>query len=289
MNAAALLRAAAQRLRAAGVPDPRNDAAQLLASVTGRPALSLRLDTDYEPTEEAAAAFEGLLLRRMDREPLQYILGTQPFLGRAFHVDGRVLIPRPETELLAEEAIRCLRAVSGAKRALDLCCGSGCLAVSMKLEVPEAEVTAADLSADALAVTALNAETLGAGLTLCRGDLWEAVGEARYDVIVSNPPYIPREDCRTLQAEVLREPMMALDGGTDGLDFYRRIAEGAPLHLLPGGTLLLEVGLGEARDVAALLIAAGLTDCRVLRDWNDVERMVTGKTSSASHSFGTFP
>lgn len=277
MNAAALLRHTAARLKAAGIPDSGNDAAQLLSALTGRPALSLRLDMDYEPDAELCTAFEALVQRRLNREPLQYILGNQPFLGRMFHVDDRVLIPRPETELLAEEAILRLKEAAGSpSKALDLCCGSGCLAVSLKLAVPAAQVSAADLSTGALAVTAMNAETLGADLTLFQGDLWEAVPGEIYDVIVSNPPYIPREDCKSLQEEVLREPMMALDGGVDGLDFYRRIAEGAPAHLTAGGWLLLEVGIGEAEEVSALLTAAGFTRCSILRDWNDIPRIVMG-------------
>ena len=131
-------------------------------------------------------------------------------------MDERVLIPRPETELLAERAIAALREHPHPV-ALDLCCGSGALAVSMSLEVPGAQVHAADLSPDALAVTAKNAELLGASVTLHQGDLFAAVPETAFDVIVSNPPYIPSADCLTLQEEVRREPLMALDGGADGL------------------------------------------------------------------------
>ena len=273
-----LLKDTACRFRAAGIPDPEVDAALLLARVTGRNPLTLRLDAEQGPTPDQLAAFEALCQRRLTREPLQYVLGDQPFLGRSFLVDSRVLIPRPETELLAERAIADLRRRRGeGLRALDLCCGSGCLAVSMALEMPSVAVDASDLSPDALAVTGANAARLGASVTCLLGDLWDAVGETRYDVIVSNPPYIPAAACDALQPEVLREPRMALDGGADGLDFYRRIAEGAPRHLRPGGTLLLEVGHDQAGPVSDLLMAAGLTAVCAHPDLCGIRRMVEGR------------
>lgn len=278
MNCRQLIKQAAVRLRDAGIPDPEVDAALLLSHLTGKPALALRLDMDTRLDEDVLAAFDGLIQRRLTREPLQYMLGSQPFFGRDFQVDPRVLIPRPETELLAERAAAALQAAAcrleAAPTALDLCCGSGCLAVTMKLETPYTDVHAADLSSDALAVTRANAQALHADITLHQGDLWDAIGEGRFDVIVSNPPYIPREECRTLQAEVLHEPLMALDGGDDGLDFYRRIAQGALTHLTPGGVLLLEVGAGQGPDVCALLTGAGLTNTAIHNDFNDIGRMV---------------
>lgn len=278
MTSRQLIKQSAVRLREAGIPDPEVDASLLLSHLTGKPALSLRLDMDTQLSEDTLAAFDSLLQRRLTREPLQYMLGTQPFCGRMFYVDSRVLIPRPETELLAERAVAALNDAaqrhSSHPAALDLCCGSGCLAVTMKLACPDADVHAADLSGDALDVTQLNAAALQADVTLHQGDLFDAIGEGRFDVIVSNPPYIPREECRTLQPEVLMEPMMALDGGDDGLDFYSRIAQGAPAHLIPGGVILLEVGAGQAEDVAQLLTDAGLTNTAIHNDFNDIGRMV---------------
>ena len=185
-----------------------------------------------------------------------------------------MLIPRPETELLAERAIAALREHPH-PIALDLCCGSGALAVSMSLEFPGAQVHAADLSPDALAVTAKNAELLGASVTLHQGDLFAAVPEIAFDVIVSNPPYIPSADCLTLQEEVRREPMMALDGGTDGLNFYRRIAADAPKFLRPGGVLLLEVGFDQAEAVMALL--ADFADVQAHEDYQHIPRMIEAR------------
>ena len=268
-------RAAAAQLRTAGVPDPAWDSGQLMSRVTGLAPLMARL-SERELTAEEAAAFDALVQRRLQREPLQYILGTQDFCGRSFAVDGRVLIPRPETELLAERAVRALQDFGSGAHALDLCCGSGCLGITLALEVPSAQVDMADLSEDALAVTRKNAERLGAQVSLLRGDLWDAVDARQYQLIVSNPPYIPDADCLALQAEVMREPPMALKGGMDGLDFYRRIAAGLRKHLLPGGVLLLEVGFDQAERVAELLRAAGCeTACH--EDYQHILRMVEAR------------
>lgn len=274
MNPRALLKATASAFRNAGIPDPEVDAALLLSHVTGQPPLSLRLDMTTVLPDGVLTRFDALVSRRLTRQPLQYLLHTQPFLGRDFYVDERVLIPRPETELLAERAIAALREHPH-PIALDLCCGSGALAVSMSLEVPGAQVHAADLSPDALAVTAKNAELLGASVTLHQWDLFAAVPETAFDVIVSNPPYIPSADCLTLQEEVRREPMMALDGGTDGLDFYRRIASDAPKFLRPGGVLLLEVGFDQAEAVMALL--ADFADVQAHEDYQHIPRMIEAR------------
>lgn len=274
MNPRALLKATASAFRNAGIPDPEVDAALLLSHVTGQPPLSLRLDMTTVLPDDVLTRFDALVSRRLTRQPLQYLLHTQPFLGRDFYVDERVLIPRPETELLAERAIAALREHPHPV-ALDLCCGSGALAVSMALEVPGAQVHAADLSPDALAVTAKNAELLGASVTLHQGDLFSAVPETAFDVIVSNPPYIPSADCLTLQEEVRREPMMALDGGADGLNFYRRIASDAPKFLRPGGVLLLEVGFDQAEAVMALL--ADFADVQAHEDYQHIPRMIEAR------------
>lgn len=272
-----LLRALTAELDAAGVPDAPVDAALLLSHVTGQPPLNLRLDSWSQVSPGDEDRVRRLAARRMERTPLQYILGLQPFLGRDFHVDERVLIPRPETELLAERAVAALQGYAD-PTALDLCCGSGCLAVSLALGVPGAQVHAADLSPGALAVTRMNAKALGASLTLHEGDLFGALPEGlRFHVIVSNPPYIPAKDCLTLQEEVLREPMMALDGGADGYDFYRRIAREAPARLHEGGTLLMETGHDQAENVMALCRQAGLTPVGIHEDYQHIPRMVEAR------------
>ena len=270
-----LIRQTARRFRKAGVPDPEVDAALLLSHLMGRAPLDLRLDMDHDVPADVQTEYDALCLQRVQRVPVQYLLHVQDFLGHTFYVDDRVLIPRPETELLAERAIDALKAVSSAvPTALDLCCGSGCLCVSIALACPQAHVHGADLSADALAVSQKNAQQLGAAITFHQGDLFAAVGALRFDVIVSNPPYIPTTDCEGLQDEVLLEPHMALDGGKDGLDFYRRIAHDAPAHLNAGGVVLMEVGFDQGEAVRNLMAAASFHDCQVHSDYNDIPRMV---------------
>ena len=273
MTPCELIRQTAALFHSAGVPDPAWDSALLLAHLTGRPPLNLRLDTDTQLSEDTLRAFAALRDRRLDHTPLQYLTHEQSFMGHTFYVDERVLIPRPETELLAERVIDALRPIE-APTALDLCCGSGCIALSVALALPKAQVHAADLSSGALAVTQQNAKALGARITLHQGDLFAAVEELRFHLIVSNPPYIPTVECAALQQEVLREPAMALDGGGDGLDFYRRISTEAPRHLLPGGALFLEVGFGQAEAVCALLEARGFTRTAIHPDLQGIGRMV---------------
>lgn len=271
-----LIRETAVRFEAAGIPDPQVDSAALLAHLTGQPMLNLRLDRYTELPDDIVSRFSPLVEKRLARIPLQYILGEQSFLGRSFYVDERVLIPRPETELLVELAVEHLKTLAS-PTALDLCCGSGCIAVSMALEVPSARVDAADLSSGALEVTGRNAKALGANITLNQGNLFAAVGDQRYHLIVSNPPYIPSRDCLTLQEEVLQEPSMALDGGTDGLDFYRRIANESPAHLLEGGVVMLEVGFDQGETVAELMRQAGFTQVEVHLDYQQIPRMVVAR------------
>lgn len=285
-----LLRQMAAELRDAGVPDADIDASLLLSHVTGKNAMNLRLDSWSQVSLADEEAFRALCEKRKARIPLQYLTGVQSFLGRDFTVDERVLIPRPETELLAERAIALLRAEESAPTALDLCCGSGCLAVSMALGDPRAEVHAADLSAGALAVTKINAERLHAQVMLHQGDLFDSLPKAPlYSVIVSNPPYIPQADCLCLQEEVRREPLMALDGGTDGYDFYRRIAEAAPHFLRPGGTLLMETGYDQAESVMALCRSAGLSPVAIHEDYQHIPRIVEARLSCSTNLNGSYP
>ena len=272
-----LLRLMAAELAEAGVPDADVDASLLLSHVTGQNPLNLRLDSWSQVSLADEEKLRALCKKRKNRTPLQYLTGVQSFLGRDFYVDERVLIPRPETELLAERAIAALKG-RPSPAALDLCCGSGCLAVSMALGAPKATVHAADLSEGALAVTKHNAERLHAKVTLHQGDLFGAIPYGlRFDVIVSNPPYIPAADCLELQEEVRREPMMALDGGDDGYDFYRRIAKDAPRFLKEGGVLLLEVGYDQAQGVMHLCHEAGFREVMAHEDYQHIERMVEAK------------
>ena len=244
------LRAASGMLAQAGVPDPAVDAAFLLSHVTGTPHLLLRAEGWRELTQSQLADYQALIDRRCQREPLQYILGTAQFMGVTLRTQPGALIPRNDTETLCEQA---LARMQGRERVLDLCTGTGALAIAIALRFPGAQVTAADISADALDVARQNIADTGARVTLRQGDLFAAAAGEHFDIIVSNPPYITAEEMADLQPEVCREPALALYGGLDGLDFYRRIAREAPDYLSPGGWLLLEIGSAQAEAVSALL------------------------------------
>ena len=273
---------AEQAFQDAGVPDPRIDAELILCHLTGLNRMSMLMQAQNTLTSEQEQRFSSLLLSRTQRKPLQYLLGTQVFYGLDFNVDSRVLIPRQETETLCEWGIAHLRRLPH-PRALDLCTGSGAIAVTLRHFCPHAAVTAADLSADALQVAASNALLNQTEVRFVQGDLWQPVDGEMFDLILSNPPYIPTLDCDTLQQEVMQEPRMALDGGADGLDFYRRIADGALPHLVPGGLIAVEVGIGEAQDVSGLFSAAGLTDVQIINDLYGVERIVSARRRSEEH------
>lgn len=273
MTPRSLLLETAARFRAAGIPDPETDSALLLSFLTGQVPLSLRLDSDTDLSPDVLDSYSTLAERRLSREPLQYITGEAPFFSRVFQVDSRVLIPRPETEALCAWALEALPA-SGPCRVLDLCCGSGCIGLTLAAERPSLQVTLSDCSPDALDVSAANAARFGLQVSLHRGDLTEGLPQAFFDCVVSNPPYIPSAECGILQPEVLREPSLALDGGADGLDFYRRIAAESAAVLRPEGILLLELGYGEADAVSGLLVSAGFTGITVRKDFGGIDRMM---------------
>ena len=258
-----------------GVENARLEAEWLLAAATGHDRVGLYVNYDQPLTEGELAACRGMVVRRARREPLQYILGSQEFYGLDFVVTPAVLIPRHDTEVLVEEAMK--RAAANA-RILDIGAGSGCIAVALAKHLPQAEVFGVEQSAEALAVARENASRLGVRVTLCAGSLFEPFSDARFDLIVSNPPYIPTAELATLQPEVRdHEPHGALDGGVDGLDYYRRIVAAAPSHLSAGGWLLVEVGHDQAQDVLAMFASAGITATFTARDPAGIERVVGGQ------------
>lgn len=275
------LKSAAQALETAGVPDPRLDAELLLSHVTDLERLIMLMNPSATLTTQQEQRFSSLLLSRVQREPLQYLLGTQYFYGLELKVDGRALIPRQETETLCELGIRFLRSQDARQdcpsSALDLCTGSGAIAIALKHECPHTLVCAADMSAEALQLAGENARQIGTEICFFQGDLFAAVSGRRFQLILSNPPYVATADCDTLQAEVLREPRMALDGGPDGLHFYRRIAAGAPAHLQKGGLLAVEAGDGQADAIAALLRQSGLRDVCIHNDLYGMPRVVSSR------------
>ena len=269
---------AQEQLSLSGCPDPKIDSAWIAEDVLEMSAPALRFEAQNALSHAQLTRMNELLRRRTSGEPIQYILGRADFMGQRFYVDNRVLIPRQDTETLVENVIIALRG-KHAPQVLDLCCGSGAIGISIKALVPGAIVTLADISGDALEVARRNARELGADVTLRRGDLFRAVGKEKFDLIVCNPPYIRSDEMGTLQKEVRFEPALALDGGVDGLDFYRRIAEAAPMHLSPDGCIYLEVGEGEAQDVLDMLRAAlSPSQSGVLHDLNGIERVVWARS-----------
>ncbi len=267
-----LLFNAAARLTAAGASDARLDAEWLLSHALNVPRLMLLADAGQDVPPNDAERYEALVVRRAEGQPLQYVLGEADFMGRTFQVDARVLIPRCDTETLCEAVTERLRA---GMRVVDIGTGSGALAVSAALACPGAEVTGVDISAEALAVARANGEWLGARVRWVQSDLFDALQGETFDLVVSNPPYIPTRELVGLQREVRQEPSLALDGGPDGLAFYRRIVASLPAHLRRGGSLLLEIGDGQAEDVTALFMGK-FDQIRTLRDLSGLKRVVAG-------------
>ena len=270
-----ILKEAAETLARAGVPDSRLDAEFLLAHVLNVSRMELTLRGREALSPAALASYGILLSRRQSREPLQYILASQSFMGLDLYVDDSVLIPRPETELLCEQALMWLRKQSlPSFRVLDLCTGSGALAVAVACQEYTAQVFATDISDQALAVAKKNAKIHNAEVTFFKGDFLSSVSGLQFDLIVCNPPYIPAAQCETLQEEVLYEPRIALDGGADGLHFYRKLALEAPHCLHPGGALFCEVGYGQAQAVSELF-APAFAQIEVYNDLNRIPRIVS--------------
>jgi len=267
------LRRAAARLADAGLPEPRADAEVLLAHVLSidRQLLVLRVQEPLAP--ELAARFEALLARRLQREPTAQLVGVREFWSLPFRVDRRVLIPRPETELVVETA---LAVAPGATRVLDVGTGSGVLAVALARELPRARVVALDRSPGALAIARENVQQLAPRVRLVCGDLLAAIASCTFDLVVANPPYVPTAEIARLAPELRDyEPRLALDGGADGLAVIRALLAEVPRVLLAGGWLVFELGAGQAGTVvqeAARETVWG--PARVVRDLAGIERVM---------------
>lgn len=282
----AVLRQAAQRLISRGIESGSLDAEILLGHVLGAGREQIVVAANAPLDDADAWTYENLLSRRLRREPTAYITGKREFWSLDFHVTPDVLIPRPETELLVEIALRLAKESARAPRIIDLGTGSGAIAVALASELTSAEIIATDISAEALAVAARNAVRNGVAerIRFVQGDLFAALErEKPVDLIVSNPPYIRRSEIDMLVPEVSRwEPRGALDGGWDGLDYYRRIAAHGFRYLAPHGALAVEIGAGMGRAVAALFQDAA--ECAGVNTYNDyagIERVVVARKSAA--------
>ena len=269
-------------LEQAGLPDAALDARFLLEEVCGTNLQTLLVFPEKKVTEEEVNQYRAFVQRRKDREPTAMILGEWDFMGLTFRLNKSTLIPEQDTEVLVETALEELKRRGSGEaplRILDLCTGSGCILLSLLHELRNACGLGTDLSEEALEAARENAVRLGLQerAAFRQGDLWEPVGDERFDLIVSNPPYVPTEVIPTLEPEVrCGEPYAALDGGEDGLVFYRRIMREAAGHLKPSGIIIVESGFDEAPQIAALMQDQELRGIRTVKDYGGLDRVVLG-------------
>lgn len=270
------------KLRESGVEAYGLEARTLLAAAAGKTTEQLLRDMYLYTSSEIETRTEEMLERRLKGEPLAYIAGSWEFYGLPFTVTPDVLIPRIDTEVLVACVVRAIRAFGMKGRVLDLCCGSGCIACAVASELPAARVVAADISLPALDIARKNIKDnkLASRIITIHADAktWPPMSIGSFDVIASNPPYIASEEILTLDSSVRdHEPLGALDGGTDGLDFYRAIIKYWTITLRPNGMMMLEVGEGQADAVKKMLLGAGYVAVQTVKDTLGVERVVIGK------------
>ena len=267
-----------QRFTEAGIAAARLEAQLLLAHALGCSRMQLYTGFDKPLGEAELAAYRALIKRRLGGESVSYLLGEQEFWGLPFHVDENVLVPRPDTETVIE-VVRAARLDRAAPcRILDLCTGSGAIAVALAKELPAATVVATELSPDAVAIAQKNAARNGVAdrVDVRAGDLFAPVAGERFDIIVSNPPYIASAVIPTLSKEVQREPRLALDGGPDGMQFYDRICPVAREYLVAGGVLVVEHGYDQADAVRERFERAGFRDVILTHDLGKNPRVTRG-------------
>lgn len=262
-----------EKLNIAGIEDAKNDAWLLLTYICKIDRTFYYVHMDEQMSAEQEAEYESVLSKRAEHVPLQYITGEQEFMGIPFHVNDSVLIPRQDTETLVEEALKVVRP---GMKVLDMCTGSGCILISILKNIVDVQGFGYDISKQAINVAKENAKSNNVNATFERSDLFEEVTDT-FDVIVSNPPYIPTDVIGGLMPEVaVYEPMQALDGKEDGLHFYRRIVAAASKYLNPGGKLLFEIGHDQGEAVSGLMKEAGYQDVRVVKDLAGNDRVVIG-------------
>ena len=281
----------------------------IFTQVLGCDRVSLYLEKDKKLTPNQAMLVSSSLERRAKGEPLQYILGKTEFMGLEFKVDKNVLIPRPETEILVETALLYLGTPLTSKlrvspnkgllktgdtlpigskgvprldsrvspRVLDLCTGSGCIAISIAKKFPGVDILAVDISEAALRIAQENAELNNVKVKFIRAQLFKGLSET-YDLIVCNPPYVPRGQINSLQPELKYEPIIALDGGSDGLEFYREIIKEAPGYLKDDGILIMEMGFGQRESIENILNQSNsFSLIEIIKDYNNIERVIVVK------------
>lgn len=273
-----LLRYGESKLREADVPESKINAWYLFSHVTGMTRSDFFINGTMD-ADKWQSQYEEILKQRMKRKPLEYITEETEFMGIPFYVNEHVLIPRQDTECLVEQVLPLVKG----KDVLDMCTGSGCIGVSLSVLGDCHSVTMSDLSKEALAVAKRNATSNQVTATFIQGDLFEAITQS-YDVIVSNPPYIPSEEVMKLMPEVKDyEPLMALDGTKDGLHFYRRIVEESNKYLRLGGWLCFEIGYDQGLSVSSLMEEAGYERVSIKKDLAGMDRIVMGRRMEESY------
>lgn len=263
---------------------PRREAELVLTYALGTSRTGLYLLLNEHVDDVTAKSIARIVEGRLEGKPLQYLLGSAGFFGLDLSVGEGALVPRPETEILVERALEISRGFDGRPLVVDLGTGSGAIAVALAVNDPRIDIVASDISPEALAIARRNADRYAVEerVDFVLGNLFEPLSHlrGRIDLVVSNPPYIPAADMPKLPADVRREPEQALDGGVDGLSFYRRIAAEAPDFLKPDGAVAVEVGDGQASAVADLLSSGGFVDIQIMPDLAGVDRVVTARWSS---------
>ena len=261
-------------LTQAGIDEAELDARYILEYITGLNSAQYFIHSEDIIEKNKAEEFFRLIERRSKRIPLSYVIGTRDFFGLTFKVDENVLIPEQETELLVEEVIK----YSEGKSVLDMCTGSGCIAISIALFGKPSKVAASDISEKALEVARENAKSLKSGeISFIQGDMFENVTD-KFDIIVSNPPYIETGEIDELMPEVRDYiPRLALDGDIDGLKFYRIISKEAVKKLNKNGRIFYEIGYNQSRAVASILLENGFTDVKIMKDYSGLDRIVMAK------------
>jgi release factor glutamine methyltransferase len=282
MNALDKLKEAKEFLENFGIDNAWREAELIISHCTGKDRIILYRDNP-EITEDIISKIDECLKRRSKREPLQYILGYTEFRGLMIKVGRGVLIPRPETELLLEEAVKIISnfefRISNFK-ILDLCTGSGCVALSIAREFPDAQIYGTDTSEIAIGYARQNSELNRINnVIFMKGSLFEPIKDnPEFNLIVSNPPYIRRNDIKNLQPEIKNwEPLKAIDGGEDGLDYYREIISESKGFLKKGGSLILELGIDQSEAVKKMALDAGFIEITLIKDFNEIERILVAR------------
>ena len=271
-----ILTQATLQLEQAGIEMPRLDAEILLAFILNWSRLKLYTDAEKILSADEVEKFKNLIARRAKKIPVAYLTGSKEFFGLNFFVNENVLIPRPDTEILTQLVIENL---GGDKIFADIGTGSGAITISICKFVKNAKAFAVDISAAALEVAKFNAKKFGVDdrINFFCGNLLEPLAGKKFDAIISNPPYIPTADLKNLQAEVKTEPVTALDGGADGLNFYRQIISAAPAFLNCGGFLAFEIGSTQAEDVKKIFAENNFSDIEIFQDLAGLDRVIAGR------------